>query len=190
MAKRPLEWEEKISLKSLHCNQPEEFQLDQNCPSIQNLLDELEANLEERDRGNGSLHLNLTVELRSDSHYGDYLLFQGNIQSAYYSPCVRCLVPARCTLDIDFSSCFLSHHYEDTEEYRDVTTLYIGGREREVYFYEKGVANLQETLHENIFINVNPLPLHDPNCRGICSTCRVNLNISPCRCPSVDKQSP
>ena len=180
MSPRPLQWEEKFSLKNLHCNQPEEFELDQNCPSVQNLLNELEANLEKEDRGQGALHIQLTLERRSDFHYGDYLLFQGNIQGFYYAPCVRCLIPARCTLDVDFSSCFLSHHHQDSKEYRDVTTLYLGGCEREVYFYHKETANLQETLHENIFINVDPLPLHDPNCRGICPICGVNLNTTSC----------
>lgn len=180
MTKKPPQWNEKVSLRKLFFNKPEEFELDQNCPSVRNLLNELEANLEKEEQGKGSLLLQLAIERRSNPHYGDYLLFYGNIQGFYHSPCVRCLVPARCPVDVNFSACFLSDHYQEQEEYQDVTSLYIDGQEREIYFHHNETANLQEILHENIFINIEPFPLHDPNCRGICLTCGVNLNTSSC----------
>ena len=173
-------WQEKVSLKNFSCDHSVAYELDQNHLSIGSLLEELEANLEERDRGKGHLHLQLHLKRRSNPYYGDYLLFQGSIKGLFHTSCVRCLIPAQSHLDIDFSACFLSHHHEDKEEYQEITSIYIDGQERELYFHQNGIANLQETLHENIFINLDPLPLHHPDCQGICPTCGTNLNNTTC----------
>ena len=176
MAKKKLPWQEKISLKNFSCDEQKTYELDESCPSVQGLLEELEAGLDKEDRGGGRLHLHLLVVRRSGSHYGDYLLFEGSIMGVFGTPCVRCLVPTRCSLETDFFSCFLSPHHQQG----DSTSIYIDGRDRELYFYHDGVADLQEVLHENIFINVDPLPLHDPDCRGLCPVCGGNLNTTSC----------
>ena len=173
-------WQEKVSLGDLSFNNEKIYELDQSCPSVQSLLDELEASLEEENRGKGNLQLQLALERRSNSHYGDYLLFKGSITGLYHTPCVRCLVPAQCHLDVTFSACFLSHHHQNDEEYAETTSIYMDGEDRELYFHHQGVANLQESLHENIFMNLNPLPLHHPDCRGICPKCGINLNTDTC----------
>ena len=173
-------WRESVSLKDLLLDKAQEYELNHHCPSVQNLLNELEANLEEDACGKGHLHLQLLIKRCSNPHYGEYLLFQGNIEGVYYTPCVRCLIPARCPLNMDFSACFLPEHHRDKEEYQEATSIYIDGEERELYFHRNGTANLQETLHENIFINVDPLPLHHPDCRGICPVCGANLNTTSC----------
>ena len=175
-------WQEKVSLKKFSFDKPESYELDQSCPSVQNLLKELETNLEEsHEKGEERyLQLSLLLKRRSETHYGDYLLFEGNIQGLFHAPCVRCLVPAKCPLNVDFSACFLSDCHEDKDEYQDMTSIYIDGQERELYFHHNGIANLQEIIHENIFINIDPLPLHHPDCRGICPVCGINLNTATC----------
>ena len=180
MIKNTSHWQEKILLEKLSYDNLENHELDQNCLSVKNLLEELETNLEEAERGKGHLHLQLGFKRRFNSHYGDYLLFHGKINGIFYAHCIRCLAPTQCPLNADFSACFLPHSYERREEYQDITSIYIDGEERELYFHHNGIADLQEILHENIFINVDPLPLHHPDCRGICPVCGINLNTAVC----------
>ena len=180
MKKKSSLWKEKFFLNNLPLDTQKNYELDQNCPSVKNLLEELEANLEKNEKGKGHLRFQLSLIRRTNPHYGEYLLFYGNITGAFYTPCIRCLLPTPSPLDINFSACFLPHDYQNKEEYQDITSIYIDGQERELYFHHQGIADLQETLHENIFINVDPLPLHHADCRGICPTCGINLNNATC----------
>ncbi len=44
--------------------------------------------------------------------------------------------------------------------------------------------DLSEDIRQEIIVALPPFPLCRKDCRGLCPGCGVNLNTTPCRCPS------
>jgi uncharacterized protein len=134
----------------------------------------------EESTNSSSLDVTLHIKRKTGSGFGEHLIVRGDIETSYQTPCVRCLEPSKQEVEASFAACFLHSHFEKSEELEETTHVFLDNDEMEVYFQDKGKANLQELVSEQIFMEIDPLPLHDADCKGLCQTCGENLNLNDC----------
>ncbi|MCP4913460.1 MAG: DUF177 domain-containing protein [Oligoflexia bacterium] len=174
--------EAKVKLSDFKMDETYFYELDETQDWVAKILAELEENLEDDDEGRekGFLRTQFRVVRKKSHPWGDHLLVDGAIQSSYQAACVRCLTITPRDLDIEIAGGFINDHFEKQPEYEESTTFYTSNSEYDMYFHNKGTANLGELIHEQVFMNVDTLPLHDPDCKGLCSVCGVDRNKEDC----------
>ncbi|HEX6507545.1 MAG TPA: DUF177 domain-containing protein [Chloroflexota bacterium] len=52
------------------------------------------------------------------------------------------------------------------------------------------VIDLSDAIRQQLVLAVDLIPVCKQDCRGLCPTCGVNLNIETCLCPPVEAASP
>ena len=177
-----------IKVSSFIYDREIDYSLDINTPWINDLLISLENDQildKERPTTKGFLNINLTFKRIKDPTLFDCIILKGNLSSLYYCSCIRCLELTHRNIDIDLNCCFISSEFEESELIDDEGKILTENEDLEVFFYQKGVLNLKEYLQEHINMSVDPLPLHDENCKGLCPECGTNLNLS--ECPHVNR---
>ncbi len=174
--------EETVKLSQFLPDRWEEFEFDEQETWLLDLLEELENGVREihPNLTPGSLKLKLSLKRRVEKPYGDHLLAKSQLKGQYSVACVRCLTKIEQNLNLSFNGVFLAAHFDCDPEYEKVLTLFIDGGEFDLYFHNKGKANLREFIQEQINMTIDPFPLHDPNCQGLCSTCGADLNKENC----------
>lgn len=99
--------------------------------------------------------------------------------------CARCLEPFATDVNVAFE-----------EEYRpaiDISTgLPIPAPDSDTAFTipQNHTIDLREALRQNLLLSIDLIPLHDPDCKGLCPTCGANRNTDPCDCPSEELATP
>jgi uncharacterized protein len=178
-----------IKVSSYLYNKEESYSLDIETPWINDILVELENDQifdREKPHTGGFLNLELTLKkVNGDLPLRDYFILRGHLSSRYNCSCIRCLEITQRDLDLDLNGCFLSSDLEESDYIDDTGSILIENEEMEVFFYKKGFLDLKEFIHEAIFTAIDPLPLHDENCKGLCAECGTNLNLS--ECPHVSR---
>lgn len=175
-----------IQLKDYSLNQEESYDLDEKTPWIKDILVEIENEIdpELREEDLEASHLNVHFEmLRQDNdELRDHLMVTGHFQASFQCHCVRCLKVMKQEMDQEFAYCYLPPFLEESEVFKDATDVYCEGQEMDLHFYDKlGKMNLNEIIYEQIQLNMDPLPLHSEDCKGLCGTCGVNLNKETCK---------
>jgi len=159
------------------------YKLNNEVEWVRELLDKIENDIEDNDdyAGEpGNLSLTLRIKRKTGSGFGEHLIVRGDIETQYSTPCVKCLEPSNQEVQASFAACFLHSHFEKSEELEESTHIFVDNEEMEVYFQDKGKADLKELVNEQLFMEIEPLPLHDADCKGLCQTCGQNLNIDDC----------
>lgn len=149
---------------------------------IKEVLDNITKDFEPEVKPEGFEHLNVELNIKNarDYTFGEHLILKGKVEGAYTATCVRCLVDTPQTFSTEFTCAFVNKRYEDDPEYEDVDEIYISEEMADMFFHERGKANLKEAIAENCFIAINHYPLHDANCQGLCQTCGNNKNTETC----------
>lgn len=176
--------EEIIKLNRLPINQKIEKNFSNKANDwAQEILKEASENCFEEDLANLEqfLETKITIKRKEDSVYKNHLIVNGSIRAKYFIPCIKCLVPTEELLDLNFSACFLNESLEDTEEFKDSDTIFCDGQESDLYFFKNDTIDLKELVRELIFLNQNYMPLHTPDCKGLCSVCGIDLNHETCK---------
>lgn len=168
---------------SLFDEEPESYEFDQkNSEWVGEILKEIENDFfdEELPKGEGKIQTNLEVKRLVNNIYGEHLIVRGEAKGQYYAACVRCLDPSFQEFECDFRVAFINSRYEKEPEYEEITHIFADGEDVELYFHEKGKANVKEMLHEQVYMHLEPLPLHAEDCKGLCGQCGSNLNKDNC----------
>jgi uncharacterized protein len=107
----------------------------------------------------------------------------GRVQSEPLLECSRCLkkFPYKIDseLDIDLApagSVGTSGEHE------------LNAGELDMEFYEGDEIEPVELIKEQLLISVPMVPLHSPDCRGLCPVCGTDLNAAECGCPRDGKE--
>lgn len=173
-----------INLRKFLSGTPVEITLDQETPWIASILEELVSNFSYHEQmeepPKGTISASLSFYRDSNPSFGDHLVIRGDIKGCYLVPCIRCLEFAPQDIQATFSSCFLNQSMENDPEFEEATEIFCYNEEMELHFYRSNEIDVREVLHEIIYVHADPLPLHDPNCKGLCSTCGINLNENDC----------
>ncbi|MBF0359555.1 MAG: DUF177 domain-containing protein [Oligoflexia bacterium] len=148
------------------------------------LLDEMEGDgfqNQEKENRESYLNLSITIIKKENSELLEHIFLTGNINARYRTLCVRCVEEMYEQIDVDFKVCFIPSSLEKSELYADQLTLYTDHMgEVDLYFYSDNIVDIKEFIHELIFLNLNQLPLHTEECKGLCQVCGENLNEKIC----------
>lgn len=145
----------------------EEYEIDKETPWIKDLLVELEEeNDDEAEFPEALMVIKAQITRKTNSFLKDHLVVRAQLKANFHFPCGRCLFPLPQELDLNLAAAFLHESQEKLPEYAEATTVYADGQEMELYFFHKGMADIQEFIHEQIYIEVVPFPRCDGECKN------------------------
>jgi len=108
---------------------------------------------------------------------GRSVLIKGSVQTHLRLQCVRCLkefsYPLSSIFELTLYPLKGTAFAEETE---------LGEKEIESSFFQEGEINLSEIACEQIFLEIPYQPLCHEGCKGLCSVCGQDLNLSSCKC--------
>jgi len=143
----------------------EEYEIDKTTPWINDLLVELEEeNDDEAKFPAAQMVIKAQITRKTNSFLKDHLIVRAQLKAHFHLPCGRCLHPLAQELELELAAAFLHESQEKLPEYAEATTVYADGQEMELYFFHKGLADIKEFIHEQIYIEVTPFPRCDGEC--------------------------
>ncbi len=145
----------------------EEYEIDKKTDWVNSLLVELEEdNDEDAKFAPASMQIKAQITRKTNNFLNDHLIVLAHIKSHFHRPCVRCLYPLPQELDLSLSAVFLNETQEKKPEYAESTTAFADGQEMELYFFHKGLADVKEFIHEQIYIEIDPFPRCEGECKN------------------------
>jgi uncharacterized metal-binding protein YceD (DUF177 family) len=145
----------------------EEYKIDKTTPWVNELVVELESeNDDEAVFDPAEMIITAQITRKTNTLLKDHLLVRAQLKAHFHVPCGRCLFPLADELNLDLAAAFLHESQEKLPEYAEATTVYADGQEVELYFYHKGVADIKEFIHEQIYIEVTPFPRCEGECKN------------------------
>jgi uncharacterized metal-binding protein YceD (DUF177 family) len=143
----------------------EEFDINESATWVKELLTEME---EENDTDSpiqpAKMQIKATITNKTDRILGPHIILKSTLQAHFHLPCVRCLHPLPQEMNLDLKGAFLHESKEQMPEYKESTTVFADGKEMELYFYHKGILQIKEFFHEQVFMEID----HFPCCVGEC----------------------
>ena len=101
------------------------------------------------------------------------LLVQGDFQGEIETECVRCLSEYMQPVSISFKEIFLFPK-------QDIYSVKTDDDEDELIIPDNGYIDLSFMVREYFILETPIKPLCQPDCKGLCSACGVNLNEKSC----------
>ena len=155
----------KINLVKIPANNPIAFDLDKSVDWIKEFLIEMNENATEKSPSDyleeTSLVIQGEIEKKNRTDLGEFLLASGTIKATYATECVRTLRPMSIKMEVPFKVVFLDESLATSELFADIDETYVENDVYEIYFYNKRTVDLQEMLHEQIFLNYEQYPILD-----------------------------
>ncbi len=126
--------------------------------------------------------INLEMDIKRDINprLKEYLLLKAHVQCGYYTSCSRCLLPSYEQIEFQYDICFINSQFAQADEYKDEDSLLIENQEFDLYFYERQNILFYESFREQLIMQLPPYSLHAEDCKGLCSECGANLNLTTC----------
>lgn len=156
---------EKINLIKIPANQVISFELDQDTDWVREFLLEMNENATEKSPEayleETAIFISGEIEKKNKTDMGEFLLVKGTIEADYVTECVRTLKPMTVQLDVPFKVIFVDEALATSELFAEIDETYVENDVYEIYFYNKRTVDLQEMLHEQIFLNYNQYPVLD-----------------------------
>ncbi|MGZ3789589.1 MAG: YceD family protein [Bacteriovorax sp.] len=145
----------------------EDYELDKKTEWVNDLLVELEEDNEDKTSYEpATMKIKAQITRKTNNFLNDHLIVRADLEAHFHLPCGRCLYPLPQELNLSLSAAFLHESQENKPEYAEVTTVFADGQEMELYFYHKGLADIKEFLHEQIYIEVEPFPRCEGECKN------------------------
>lgn len=155
----------KINLIKLPPNNPILFELDTETDWVKEFLLEMNEHATEKSPeaylSETSLYISGEIVKKNKTDLGEFLLVKGTIEADYATECVRTLKPMTVQLDVSFKVVFIDEELATSELFEDLDETYVENDVYEIYFYSKRTVDLQEMLHEQIFLHYNQYPVLD-----------------------------
>lgn len=125
----------------------------------------------------------------------------GNVKFTHTNFSVMAAVEAQAVLQLSCARCLESFdkpvRVVFTEEYRpsiDIATGLPSSRapHTEMVFEipSDHTIDLTEALRQHLLLAVDLIPICSEGCRGLCSSCGANLNVTSCDCATAEESSP
>lgn len=155
----------------------------ENTPWLEGILDNIKKEFEPEEipEGAENIEVNLTLKRDSNSEFGEYLYVEGMVKGGYQATCVRCLIDTPQQFEKEFKGAYINKRYEDDPEYEEIDEIYINNETADLFFHDRGKADLVDVITEACFLGTTRYPLHDENCKGLCHTCGTDLNTGTCK---------
>ena len=148
-----------ISLQELALNTPYRYQLSEQVDWVGELLEELNQEVEGREREQMSSFLSLNLEFtrRNQDNLQDYFTLTGDIDAQYITRCVRTYEVMEEIQRTPINAMLIAEQCQQEMGLQDETAYFIDNREWDLFTYDFQV-NLLEIIHEYIYLNKNPYP--------------------------------
>ena len=130
-------------------------------------------------RQTAPLEIKATAEL-----LGTEIHIRGRLGTRLGASCDRCLGPVDIPVDHDFDL-----FYRPVRSIAREVEIEIPRDELEIGFYSGGGIELADVVTEQVILSVPMKLVCRPDCRGLCPTCGVNLNVEQCDCPPPQGES-
>ena len=126
---------------------------------------------------------NLSLTIKA-SYSSNQVFIAGSLEAVTKCECSRCLDSFKCIIKTDFSDTFeIIRGLDDDDESNNLSL------EAANYLTIKGdYLYLEEYIRQLIILAQDYSPVCDPNCKGLCPECGVNLNKSSCQCDIDDQK--
>jgi uncharacterized protein len=125
------------------------------------------------DRGTASTAFTAVLSITPTK--GGILHITGRVQSSPVLECSRCLENFAYGIDAEWQIDFAPVKTLGADAEHEL----VGG-ELDMEFYEGDEIDPLEIVKEQLLISIPMVPLHNPDCRGLCSVCGTDLNKTEC----------
>jgi uncharacterized metal-binding protein YceD (DUF177 family) len=136
---------------------------------------EFDQKLDLLDTGSASTAFRAVVNIKPAG--GGSLHLSGRVHSAPELECSRCLKRFPFTLDTGFSIDVSPLSTMDKSPEHEL----LGG-ELETEFYQGDEIDPLDFVKEQLLISIPMVPVHSPDCKGLCPACGADLNSGECGC--------
>lgn len=149
-------------ITSLPPAQVKEFDLDENTDWLGELLSELneELSASEIEELGEDTFLTFTGKAlrRTTGKLEDHVKIEGKIDCVFATRCVQSGSPMIDSLSIDIKMVAVDHEVISRYGYEEETAIFVDEDEYELYPSKDNRFNLQEAIHEFIWLNKEPYP--------------------------------
>jgi uncharacterized protein len=118
----------------------------------------------------------LTVSGRAQSVVSGEVVVLVRVKGELDLECRRCLKPVALSMERDFDLVFSP--VDEAGEPVDETTRVISDSALDL--------DLAEAIREEVILSQSLLVLCEPDCRGLCPRCGINLNEERCDCSNME----
>jgi uncharacterized protein len=139
------------------------------------LILELEQKLDLFDEGTASTAF--TADLSIKPTGAGTLTITGRIETKPVLECSRCLKNFPYTIDTELSIDLAPVGSLGTSPEHELERS-----ELDTEFYEGDEIDPVSIVKEQVLISIPMVPLHSPDCKGLCPVCGTNLNEAECSC--------
>jgi uncharacterized metal-binding protein YceD (DUF177 family) len=151
-----------LPLTKIQQDQTFDYKLDKECPWVAKLLEELNEDATElsniNKHNNSSFNLQLHLKRKYNASAGEYVLAWGKIDTTFYTECVKTLQTMQEHIEVEFKACFVDLAKEAEEQFAEQDEYYTDGQVWDLHFFEEETIDLQEMLHEVVYLNKNQYP--------------------------------
>ncbi len=106
---------------------------------------------------------------------GGVLHISGRVKSDPLLECSRCLEHFNFGIDTELSIDLAPMNSLGADGEHELV-----GSELDIEFYEGDEIEPRDVIKEQLLISIPMVPLHSPDCKGLCSVCGVDLNKAEC----------
>lgn len=121
------------------------------------------------------------VALRAMGAGSGEIVVRGTVEGRLRQECRRCLEPVTVPLDEEVTMVFREASEQEDEDEDDGEIRIIDPADAEL--------DLKDAVREELVLAIDPYVVCDPECKGLCPTCGVNLNEESCDC-TTDESDP
>lgn len=139
----------------------------------------LEGNLLLEEQGFFVRNIDYQIRFHRD---GNKIRALGNIKTILSLPCVSCLTPFEMNIDSNFDIILLP------VDKVALSNTSLTDDDMEYIFFEGDRIDLAKILLEQVNLVAPGRPVCNPDCKGLCPSCGVNLNYESCQCENSFKE--
>ncbi len=105
---------------------------------------------------------------------GEEYLLRGSLKGSIVTTCARCLEPATLPLDVPVTVTYAESAGQEGEE--------EDAEDQDILPIVDDVIDVGSEIRDELLLALPMRPLCREDCAGICPTCGVNRNLTPCDC--------
>jgi uncharacterized protein len=109
---------------------------------------------------------------------------KGLLEVEVETGCSRCLEPLKIPVRKSFDLFYRSH--KSVGPVRRDEEIELKPPDLDIGFYVGAGLEFNDTLREQILIELPMKPICQPGCQGLCPQCGANRNVTPCDCAEAE----
>jgi uncharacterized protein len=109
---------------------------------------------------------------------------KGTLEVEVETGCSRCLEPMKIPVKKSFDLFYRSH--KSVGPIRQDEEIELKSPDLDIGFYVGAGMEFNDTLREQILIELPMKPICQLGCQGLCPHCGANRNIAPCGCADAE----